>query len=59
METFYLFGLIFICLFFYYYNKKNKTNKTDKKELSSNITSENNANCKRVCNGDKCDVVCD
>lgn len=53
METFYLFGLIFICFIFYYYNKKNKT------ELSWKVTSENNANCKRVCNGDKCDVVCD
>lgn len=53
MESFYLFGLVIICLIYlYYYNKNNK-------ELSWNVTSEINANCKRVCNGDKCEIICD
>ncbi len=50
----YLFGLIILVIFFIYYTNKNKN------ELSWSVSStENNSNCKRVCNGDKCDIKCD
>ncbi len=44
--------LVTILGFMYYFNKNRN------KDLSWDVTSENLANCKRVCNGDKCEIKC-
>jgi hypothetical protein len=53
MELIYLIGIVMIALVFMYYTNKNKN------ELYWTVSStENNSNCKRVCNNNVCEIEC-